>query len=136
MINLFILEEQFNAIDLFFFSILGIIFSANYFFWWFVSRVFKIKKETIDKVISLILLYGLNIVIVAIPLLSFIINTIFGFSVIDFFTDNYGSVILWSIFIMSTFIFTINADFEEVKFTLIFSSITLISLFLIYLHLA
>jgi hypothetical protein len=134
--NLFILAEQFRAIDLFFFAILGIISSVNYFFWLFLNRVFKIKKETIDKVIGFILLYCSNIVIVAIPFLSFLINTIFGFSIIDFLTDDYGSVILWTIFIMSTFIMAEVADFEEVKFTLIFSSIILISLFLIYLHLA
>jgi hypothetical protein len=126
-------EHPADATDLFFFAIFGIVFSCLFFIWQLLKRLFPRQIEATENIRLVTLIFAPNIVIVLIPLLSFIINLLFGFSIIDSFTDNYFEVVFWTIMIVSC-VFTVRfLDTQEVRYLLFSSLIILFILSTLYL---
>jgi len=126
-------ERPADATDLFFFAVFGILMSVVFFIWQLIKLFFPNQIKASENIRMILLISIPNIVLVIIPVISFLINTIFGFSIIDSLTDNYFGVVLWTIIIVACLLGVMLYDSEDMRNLLVFSIIILFLLSLIYL---
>jgi hypothetical protein len=107
--------------------------SVVFFIWQLIKLFFPNQIKASENIRMILLISIPNIVLVIIPVISFLINTIFGFSIIDSLTDNYFGVVLWTIIIVACLLGVMLYDSEDMRNLLVFSIIILFLLSLIYL---